>query len=528
MYFYLNLKITDTPMLLIFPPLAKACEPPAGISRIAGFLRGNNQNCTLWDANLEGQLYLLELKQSPTDTWSKRACKNCKRNLDSLRTPSLYDNRDRYQRAVRDINRALTQSCTDKKVTISLADFQEEAFSCHRSADLLLAAQEYKNNLFFPFFQKRLSALLENYEEQWIGISLNYLSQAIPTFALTGYIKKEYPHLKIVVGGGLITSWMRSPGWLNPFTTLFDKMIAGQGERPLLELLQDSTLSEPQYFSPDYRNLPLDDYLAPGLILPYSASTGCYWNRCSFCPEKAEGNPYSKLSTDQSIIDLKQLAATFKPTLIHLLDNAVAPSLMRRMIEEPLETDWYGFARVTPELSDLNFCKDLRNSGCAMLKLGIESGSQKVLNAMDKGINLELVEKSLESLHQAGIATYVYLLFGTPAESMVQARQTLDFAVRNAEAITFLNLAVFNLPRNSPETNSLKIKDFSCGDLGLYYDFHHPKGWNRKAVRHFLATEFKTSPPIRQILQRDPPFFTSNHAPLLLKAIKNDKENAYA
>ena len=515
-------------MLLIFPPLAKACEPPAGITRIAGFLRGNNQNCTLWDANLEGQLYLLGLKQSPTDTWSKRAWKNIKRNLDSLRNPSLYDNNDRYQRAVRDTNRALTQSCADRKVTISLADFQEEAFSYHQSADLLLAAKEYKNNLFFPFFQKRLSALLEDSKEQWIGISLNYLSQAIPTFALTGYIKKEYPHLKIVVGGGLITSWVRSPGWLNPFTTLFDEMIAGQGERPILELLKEKDHSEPQYFPPDYTNLPLNDYLAPGLILPYSASTGCYWNRCSFCPEKAEGSPYSKLSSDQSMVDLKQLINTFKPTLIHLLDNAVAPSLMRHMIKQPLGTDWYGFARVTPELSDRKFCEDLRNSGCVMLKLGIESGSQKVLDAMDKGINLKLVEESLTALYQAGIATYVYLLFGTPSESISQARHTLDFTVRNAKAITFLNLAVFNLPRNSAETGSLRIKDFSSGDLGLYYDFHHPKGWNRKEVRHFLATEFKTSPAIRQILQRDPPFFTSNHAPLMLKAFKNNKEHVYA
>lgn len=515
-------------MLLIFPPLAKACEPPAGIARIAGFLRGNNQNCNLWDANLEGQLYLLRLKQSPTDTWSKRAWKNIKRNLDSLRNPSLYDNNDRYQRAVRDINRALIQSCADRKVTISLADFQEEELSYHQSADLLLAAKEYRNNIFFPFFQERLAALLENDKEQWIGISLNYLSQAIPAFALAGFLKKEYPHLKIVAGGGLITSWLRSPGWINPFTTLFDEILAGQGESPLLALLKEKDTPDPKYFSPDYTSLPLNDYFAPGLILPYSASSGCYWNRCSFCPEKAEGSAYSKLSTDQSMADLKQLINTFRPTLIHLLDNAVAPSLMKQMIDEPLGTDWYGFARVTPELSDLKFCMDLRKSGCVMLKLGIESGSQEVLDAMDKGINLELVEKSLTALYQAGIATYVYLLFGTPSESGTQAKQTLDFTVRNAKAITFLNLAVFNLPRNSVETGLLEIKAFSSGDLGLYYDFHHPKGWNRKEVRHFLATEFKTTPAIRQILQRDPPFFTSNHAPLLLKALQNNKEHTYA
>jgi radical SAM family protein len=511
-------------MLLIFPPLAKSCEPPAGITRLAGFLRGNNQDCSLWDANLEGQLYLLGLKQTPVDTWSKRAWKNIQTNLDALRSQHLYDNNDRYHRAVRDVNRALTQSCPGSDAAITLADYQDAKLSPHQSKDLLQAAKEYNSNIFFPFFQKRIPELLtaQATGDNWIGISLNYLSQAIPTFALCGYLKKEYPSYKIVVGGGLITSWMRSPAWINPFAGLFDHMIAGAGEAGLLELLD--SCPPHTHHAPDYTGLPLDDYLAPGLILPYSASTGCYWNRCSFCPEKAEGSPYMKLSSEQVMEDLNHLVGTFKPKLIHLLDNAVAPSLMKQMIQQPPGSDWYGFARVSPELSDLKFCKDLRKSGCILLKLGIESGSQEVLDAMDKGINLEMVEETLTALRQAGIATYVYLLFGTPTETLTEARQTLEFTVRNADAITFLNLAVFNLPRNSAETNTLEIREYTTGDLGLYSDFHHPRGWDRKAVRNFLANEFKADPTIRRILQQDPPFFTSNHAPLIVQNDARYKE----
>ncbi len=502
-------------MLLIFPPLAKACEPPAGISRIAGFLRGNGSNCTLWDANIEGQLYLLKLQQSPDDTWSKRAWKNISRNLQALRSNEIYSHSDRYQRAVRDLNRALTRSQSDHTVSTTLADYQDTGYSPHNSNDLLRAAKEYKKNIFFPFFQKRLPELLAKQKQntQWVGISINYLSQALPAFVLAGYLKREFPDLKIMAGGGLITSWLRSPGWINPFSILFDQMIAGQGEAPLLKLLGNDTAVLHQ--APDYSDLPIDDYLAPGLILPYSASNGCYWNRCSFCPEKAEGSSYQKLSSAQVREDLKGLLISHKPVLIHFLDNGLAPSLMKELIRHPPGTPWYGFARVTEELQDLHFCNDLRQSGCVLLKLGIESGSQQVLDAMDKGINLELVEKALHNLQGAGIATYVYLLFGTPSETITEARQTLDFTRRNAYAVTFLNLAVFNLPRNSAETVSLKLRDFSTGDLGLYSDFHHPRGWNRKSVRKFLSTEFKADPVIRRILQRDPPYFTSNHAALL-------------
>ncbi|MCK5070020.1 MAG: radical SAM protein, partial [Desulfocapsa sp.] len=355
-------------MLLIFPPLAKACEPPAGITRIAGFLRGNNQECQLWDANLEGQLYLLGLEQVPVDTWSKRAWKNVQRNLQSLRSNALYKNNDRYQRAVRDLNRAISRSCETSVASISLVDYQDGNFSPHQSGELLSASKKYEDNIFFPFFRERLNEILTKNPHQHIGISLNYLSQAIPTFVLAGFIKKHYPTHTIIVGGGLVTSWIRSPTWINPFTDLFDHMIAGQGEIPLLAI--SGHHSAPKHQAPDYSDLPLESYLSPGLILPYSASTGCYWNRCSFCPEKAEGSPYAKLSSEQVVEDLKQLVTAYHPKLIHLLDNAVAPSLMKQLILQPPGADWYGFARVSDELCNPDFCIDLRKSGCVLLKLG--------------------------------------------------------------------------------------------------------------------------------------------------------------
>lgn len=506
-------------ILLIFPPLAKACEPPAGITKIAGFLRANNHQCRLWDANSEAQKYLFEQEQHPVDTWSKRAWKNYRANRQSLCEPEFYENQDRYQRAVRDINRVLAKSCDDKGVTLNLADYQEAGLSPHESADLLQAASEYNKSIFFTFFQKRLRDVLQNSKNSFVGISLNYLSQALPAFALAGFLKEVYPDCPLIIGGGLVTSWLRSPGWQNPFTELFEQMIAGEGEFALLKFLGCDV--QVHHSAPDFDDLQLKEYLSPGLIVPYSASSGCYWNRCSFCPEKAEGGSYSRLTSAQVVGDLKKLTHKYSPTLIHLLDNAVAPSLMRQLIADPIGTDWYGFARVGQELSDPEFCIQLRKSGCVMLKLGIESGSQEVLDEMDKGINLKLVEETLAALRTAGIATYVYLLFGTPAETLDKARKTLAFTVRNAAGIGFLNLAVFNLPQNSQEKVSLQIRDFSTGDLGLYSDFVHPKGWNRKEVRRFLSNEFKVHPKIRPILQRDPPFFTSNHAPFMLRLLNN-------
>jgi radical SAM superfamily enzyme YgiQ (UPF0313 family) len=400
-----------------------------------------------------------------------------------------------------------------------LTNYQHEELSPVRSTDLIRAAENPADNPFYPYFKKRLTELLKSEQPSVIGFSLNYLSQALCTFAMIGFLRWECPRVKLVLGGGLVTSWMRRPHWRNPFKGLVDHLVAGPGEAPLLSLIEKKGVKEyderlkKDHYRPNYDSLPIRDYFAPGPILPYSSSSGCYWNRCSFCPERAEGNPYVAIPVEEVIPDFLHLADRQKPVLIHLLDNAISPSLMKAMIEHPPGFPWYGFARITRHLTDLDFCLALKRSGCVMLKLGLESGDQAVLDHLQKGIDLEGASSGLKNLKKAGIATYLYLLFGTPQEGLIEARRTLEFVVRHHDCIGFLNLAIFNMPIYGPEAQQIETKTFYEGDLSLYTSFDHPKGWSRQLIRQFLDKEFKRHPALAPILRRDPPIFTSNHAP---------------
>ena len=507
-------------MILIHPPVTKPCEPPAGIAKLCGALNHHGIRHRVLDANLEGLLSLLETppgSPGPIDTWTSRAFRHLPRDLASLKAWDAYQDNGRYRRAIEDLNRLLEMTTRPSRVRLSLANYQHEELSPARSADLIRAAENPEDNPFYPYFGKRLTELLKDEQPSVIGFSLNYLSQALCTFAMIGFLRREAPGVKLILGGGLVTSWMRRPNWKDPFNGLTDRLVAGPGEVPLLSFISKRPAGNDHY-RPNYDLLPMKDYLAPGPILPYSASSGCYWNRCLFCPERAEANPYMTIPGKEVILDLQHLIDKQKPVLIHLLDNAISPALMGTISKHPPGVPWYGFARMTRHLTDPDFCLDLKRSGCVMLKLGLESGDQKVLDDLQKGIDLKEASSALKNLRKAGIATYVYLLFGTPPEGMKEARRTLEFVVIHRDCIDFLNLAIFNMPFYGPEAQKMETKTFYEGDLSLYTGFDHPKGWSRQLIRQFLDKEFRRHPAIAAILRRDPPVFTSNHAPFFLSA----------
>ncbi|OGP91264.1 MAG: radical SAM protein [Deltaproteobacteria bacterium RBG_16_48_10] len=504
-------------MILIHPPVTKPCEPPGGIGKLYGALSHHRVKCGVLDVNLEALLHLLAQPKTLMDTWGTRASRHLLKHLALLKSGQGYLQMDRYKRAVKDLNHLLELKTCTMGINLGLADYEDKELSPVKSRDLIRSAEKPEKNPFYPYFHHRLLSFLEREGGSIVGFSVNYLSQALSTFAMMGFLRRECPGIKIVLGGGLITSWMKRPQWQNPFKGLVNELVAGPGEDSLLSMNGVNGPFSKNHYTPNYDPFPFKDYLAPGAILPYRSSSGCYWNKCSFCPEKAEGNPYVPISPEKASTDLQRLVEEVNPSLIHFLDNAIPPALMKTIVAHPLGIPWYGFARVTRHLADLDFCMALKRSGCVMLKLGFESGDQNVLDALHKGIDLKEASRVLTNLKRAGIATYAYLLFGTPEEDLTEARRTLEFVVNHHDQIHFLNLALFNLPIDVQEASTVETKDFYGGDLSLYVDFEHPKGWHRRKVRQFLDKEFKRHPAIASILRKTPPIFTSNHAPFFVR-----------
>ncbi|HOJ52001.1 MAG TPA: radical SAM protein [Syntrophales bacterium] len=526
-------------ILLLHPPVAKPGEPPGGLVQIAGNLKKAGVAFRVWDASLEGLLYLIQSAEveEARDTWTRRALSHRFRHLSAFRDLALYENLSRYRRVVGDLTRVLQIEGDKYGVRIGLADYRDPLHLPVSTKDLIYVGEHPEITPFYPYFKRRLFEILEEEEPRIFGISLNFLSQAVNAFALAGLIRSLLPQARIVLGGSLVTSWGRIIGGRNPFQGLIDDLVVGPGETALLKMVAGKGHKfapvlqacfydfESEYTSfgrelsyVDLDGFPASDYLSPQLVFPLALSQGCYYGGCRFCPERSEGRGYRVLRPGALEGKIEEVVKNYRTGLIHFLDSALSPRLLRDLIKISPRLSWYGFARITEELADYTFCRALRESGCVMLKLGVESGSQAVLDSLGKGTRLPITSQALKALREAGIATYIYLLFGTPEEGYLEAKETMRFVLEHADFISYLNPAIFNLPAGT--RTDLKCRPFYPADLSLYEDFEHPRGWHRRKVRLFLSREFKAAKPIRDILLRTPPVFTSNHAPFfhLMKA----------
>ncbi|HEY5673670.1 MAG TPA: radical SAM protein [Malonomonas sp.] len=527
--------MTDT--LLIQPPALKASEPPLALAILRASLQQQGCRAEVLDANLGAYLYLLDgerlaqLAGAQPATFVKRALRHREDSLRQLRSLSIGKSFARYSTAIGYLNQLLALWCPDGGgERLTLGDYQHNAYSMFNPADLELFASGQSRTLFHDYFVTELLPQVARLAPASVAISINYLHQVFPAFELAGLLKVRFPQLPIIAGGGLITSWQEPLRSTQLRFSVFDHVVFGPGEAPIAAVIKGQAggnyfLNDAAQlsFGPDFAFAELSAYLSPEPVLPVSSSRGCYWQNCLFCPEAtAPVHPFATTAVKGFPALLRQLQRQYGVRTFHLTDNAIPVNILNILAGQAAVMgglNWFGFVRFEAALEDAAFARQLAVSGCRMLQLGLESGSQQVLDRLEKGVQLASAEKILQNLAAAGIASYVYIMLGTPGETQQDAELTRDFLLKHADNIGFLNLSIMNLPRSSgllddPQhygITAAKLRD-ADGPLGLYQEFQTSGDWDRGAARRFLDKRLLGSPIIRAIVNRTPPMFTSNHA----------------
>lgn len=163
------------------------------------------------------------------------------------------------------------------------------------------------------------------------------------------------------------------------------------------------------------------------------ASRGCPF-RCNWCAKPIYGDTYRTVSAARVARELAHLKKVHAPDQIWFADDifALSPSWTEAFAEavESLGAHVPFKMQSRCDLMTRPTVAALRRAGCAEVWMGAESGSQRVLDAMDKGIRVEQIHRACENLHQHGVRACLFLQFGYPGETWDDIRRTVDMVRR--------------------------------------------------------------------------------------------------
>jgi hypothetical protein len=532
-------------LVFITPPLIKPSEPGLSAAAAAQWFRQRGVDASALDASIGWYRHTLALpnlealfEQAEQDCYSDSSLNTFRQTLrhaaspvHPLRRAETYADRRRYSSAANHlVNTLRLASIPTPGFHLRVADLEIEHRRPHCSADLEAVAQT--PGPFDRYFVDELIPHLEERGTTHLAISLTFLNQAFAAFRLAYLLRERMPSVHRWLGGPLIDCWSAMEADLHqPAFGLFHRVfptVSEQAMNALVEELDGEPTAHRNVLTPDLDGAPWDDYFVPMPTVPAALGRGCYWRRCTFCPDYLHPSyrPGHRHALAQWLVGVAKRFP--KGAMLHLTDSALPPTWLETVAdtirEKKLPLRWHGFVRMEPRFADPAFMHHLAEGGCAMLQWGLETASPRLLEMMDKGVTAEQARAVLRASTAAGIRNHAYLLFGLPTETDFDRDATLAFVQEEAETLHALNTSLLNLPKRSPMHANPERYGITAlspfgneTDLSLYDDFRCGHSHPRLEARHWLGGRFFKDSLVKGILGNLNDPFKENHSCFLPK-----------
>jgi len=314
-------------------PRGQGLRAAGRVARLAGCLRAHGVGCTVLDANLEGQLDLLgEAGKKPGGNLIRgRAGPGAgSRASRPPQKPGTLQQSGPLPRCVNDVNRLLhggggRRACPSAwPITrtpvfpLKSGDLFKAAANMSPIPSILVCPQDYGT------YRKEQSAI--------VGLSLNYLSQALCAFSMIGFIRRISPDCHragrrardVVACGG---------EGRNPFPGLVDHCIAGPGRMPSWGLPESGKAA-------GVSTAPITAMLPPGLPgsrphHPLQCIPGLLLAPMHLLPGEGRGALLQPRPGGAGTGGPGALIEAGRPSLVHFLDSTMSPRLLEHLAEHP-------------------------------------------------------------------------------------------------------------------------------------------------------------------------------------------------
>lgn len=303
-----------------------------------------------------------------------------------------------------------------------------------------------------------------------LGISVVYDHQLLHALHMARWFKGRWPEKPVLLGGTSISQlykYMKDPAKMKLFFSCFDGIVVGEGETAICQIA-DAGAVEPGaqvcnlitydaahdrlHLPPHihYENVPAlgrpvfdhewDLYLSPERGFNYSPTRGCYWNRCTFCDyglnTAKPTSPWRERRIEQVIEDLEVSTRETGARHVYFAVDVMSPAYLDRLsdaiCEAGLDIRWSAELRMEKVFSPER-CAKIRQSGCVCVSFGMESGSQRVLDLIDKGTKVEYMGETMRNFAREGIAVQLMAFKDFPTETPAEKEATRRFVEENKE-----------------------------------------------------------------------------------------------
>jgi anaerobic magnesium-protoporphyrin IX monomethyl ester cyclase len=302
---------------------------------------------------------------------------------------------------------------------------------------------------------QNLKELICDFKPDVVGVQI-FSFTLIDSLDVLKTIKENYPEIYTVAGGPHVTLF---PEETMSFSFV-DFAVIGEGEIPFSQLVQSIAgegiglnsingiayrENSELFIDKKHNNIEcLDDIpIINRKLLPYKkyssvfsrnsimtamiTSRGCPYH-CVYCSNfnhkpRAHSAEYViqeiKNCVDLGINEIFIIDDTFS------YDMERAKSICKGIIKNKIELKWYVNTRINT--MDEELLGLLKQAGCRRVNYGIESGSQKIINNIKKGIKLEKAKHIIRKTKAAGLDVYCFFMIGLPGETMSDIKQTIKF-----------------------------------------------------------------------------------------------------
>ena len=418
----------DEKILMLLLPYWTPLMPPLGISSLKSFLEPQGYQITTVDFNVEAGFWDLYHKYFAI-----------------LEKEIPTDKRGNFYNIGNNVLRHHLMAHFNKEADegyFELIQIVVEKYFFSTLEHTVLAELEQVILEIYSALEQHLLKIVTAENPGLVGISV-YTGTLAPSLFAFRLLKDRFPAIKTVMGGGIFADELAldSENFQNFLKRVpyIDKIIAGEGEIQFLKLLRGElpeiqrvfTLSDIGHETVDLATLEIPDFSDFDLKqYPHCTaftSRSCPF-QCSFCSETVQWGKYRRKNAQQVLQELSQLNERYGSQIFLLGDSLLNPiitELAQEMINNECAFYWDGYLRADLPVCDLNNTLLWRKGGFYRARLGVESGSQKVLDLMGKKITPAQIEKAITSLARAGIKTTTYWVIGYPGETEEAFSETL-------------------------------------------------------------------------------------------------------